>query len=187
MLNVFVADPRGCLVKAEAAPTDLPAGAVWIDLVSPSPNEERQVEALLGVGVPTREEMQEIEVSSRLYEENGALYMTATVVSKADTAAGGVRRQLHSGRRSSGHGALRRAAVVRAVRRPLPTLARAVRPGRRRAGRAARRPDRSRGGCPRADRPGGRRHLARGVRASGHAAEDRRFPGDCAPSAAAAI
>ena len=86
MLNVFVADPRGCLAKVEAPPDrPLPAEAVWIDLVSPTADEERQVEALLGVGVPTREEMQEIELSSRLYQENGALYMTATVVSKADT------------------------------------------------------------------------------------------------------
>jgi magnesium transporter len=86
MLNVFVADPRGCLMKVEAPPDRaLPTETIWIDLVSPSPDEERQVEALLGVEVPTREEMQEIEVSSRLYQENGALYMTATVVSKADT------------------------------------------------------------------------------------------------------
>jgi magnesium transporter len=84
MLNVFVADPRGCLVKVEVAPDGpLPAGAVWIDLVSPTADEEHQVEALVGVGVPTREEMQEIEVSSRLYEENGALYMTATVLCKS--------------------------------------------------------------------------------------------------------
>ena len=38
MLNVFVADPRGCLVKAEAAPDGpLPAAAVWIDLLEPTP------------------------------------------------------------------------------------------------------------------------------------------------------
>ncbi|MGH6898426.1 MAG: magnesium/cobalt transporter CorA [Geminicoccaceae bacterium] len=86
MLNVFVADRRGCLSKVEAA-SDAPlcAEAVWLDLVAPTPEEEHQVEALLGVGVPTREEMQEIEVSSRLYEENGALYMTATVVARADS------------------------------------------------------------------------------------------------------
>jgi magnesium transporter len=86
MLNVFVADGRGCLVKAEV-PRDAPAPgeAVWLDLVAPTPEEEHQVERLLGVAVPTREEMQEIEVSSRLYEENAALYMTATVVSQAQS------------------------------------------------------------------------------------------------------
>ena len=86
MLNVFVTDRRGCLVKVDVAPgAPLPAEAVWIDLVSPTPDDERRVEALLGVEVPTREEMQEIEVSSRLYQEDGALYMTAPVVARADT------------------------------------------------------------------------------------------------------
>ena len=44
------------------------------------------VESLLGIAVPTREEMQEIEVSSRLYVENGARYMTATLMCHSDTA-----------------------------------------------------------------------------------------------------
>ncbi|MDX1606979.1 MAG: magnesium transporter CorA family protein, partial [Candidatus Competibacterales bacterium] len=34
---------------------------------------------------PTREEMEEIEVSSRLYQEDGALFMTAMILSRADT------------------------------------------------------------------------------------------------------
>ena len=86
MLSVFVADGRGCLMKAQVAPdAALPPEAVWLDLVAPTVAEERLVESLLGVEVPTREEMQEIEVSSRLYQESGALYMTATVISKADT------------------------------------------------------------------------------------------------------
>ena len=59
--------------------------ALWIDLLSPSREEERVVEQALGGEIPTREEMQEIEASSRLYEENGVLYMTATVLINADT------------------------------------------------------------------------------------------------------
>jgi magnesium transporter len=39
----------------------------------------------LGIDVPTREEMREIEASNRLFEENGTLYMTATIVTKLDT------------------------------------------------------------------------------------------------------
>ncbi len=35
--------------------------------------------------MPTREDMQEIEISSRLYIENGARYMTATLMCAADT------------------------------------------------------------------------------------------------------
>ena len=60
--------------------------AVWLDMVTPSVQEDRTVEQLIGIAVPTREEMQEIEVSSRLYVENGARYMTATLMCQSDTA-----------------------------------------------------------------------------------------------------
>jgi magnesium transporter len=55
--------------------------AVWIDLLNPTPQEESKVEKALKLDVPTREEQQEIEASSRLYQENGAQFMTATLVS----------------------------------------------------------------------------------------------------------
>ncbi|GJD94951.1 magnesium transporter CorA family protein [Methylobacterium iners] len=54
--------------------------ALWIDLVDPTTEEEKGVERLLGLQVPTRQEMAEIEDSARLYEENGALVMTAVVI-----------------------------------------------------------------------------------------------------------
>jgi magnesium transporter len=54
--------------------------AIWIDLSCPSDAEEDAVEAALGIGIPTREDMQEIEVSSRIYREAGALFLTAQVV-----------------------------------------------------------------------------------------------------------
>lgn len=60
-------------------------GAVWIDLLEPTAEEEQALESALGVDIPTREEMQAIELSSRLYEENGLLFMTATVMSHSET------------------------------------------------------------------------------------------------------
>ncbi len=57
---------------------------VWIDLLSPTREEEAEIESLIGVAVPTREEMEEIEISSRLYVEDGAYFMTATLPSQAD-------------------------------------------------------------------------------------------------------
>src|SRR6201988_4461738 len=63
----------------------LPETAVWIDLVKPTPEEDHAVERLAGIAVPTREDMQEIEISSRLYIENSARYMTATLMCGADT------------------------------------------------------------------------------------------------------
>ena len=85
MLSVFVPQPQG-LVRVPWEPgAPLPQEAIWFDLLEPSPEEERAVEQVLGIDVPTREEMREIESSNRLYEENGGVYMTATIVTKLDT------------------------------------------------------------------------------------------------------
>jgi magnesium transporter len=86
MLSVYV--PRGTSLERIVVEPGQPApeAAVWIDLVSPTVQEDKLVEALLGIAVPTREEMQEIEVSSRLYVENGGRYMTATLMCRSDTA-----------------------------------------------------------------------------------------------------
>src|SRR6478736_8500371 len=65
---------------------DVPlADTVWIDLLEPTPEEERTVEAECGIDVPTREEMREIETSNRLYEEDGGVYLTFTIVTKLDS------------------------------------------------------------------------------------------------------
>jgi magnesium transporter len=58
---------------------------VWFDLVSPTPEEEEGLEALLGVNLPTREEMLEIEATSRLYAEDGGLFMTALLPANTDS------------------------------------------------------------------------------------------------------
>jgi magnesium transporter len=87
MLWVYV--PRGsCLERIPVASEgDVPDSAVWFDLVNPNLEEDKTVERRVGIAVPTREEMQEIEVTSRLYVENGARYMTATLMCQSDTAA----------------------------------------------------------------------------------------------------
>jgi magnesium transporter len=90
MLSVSV--PRGATL--ERTPFDAVArfdaggfddSAVWIDLYSPTAAEARLVERALKISLPTREEMQEIEVTSRLYVEDGARYMTATLMCNQDT------------------------------------------------------------------------------------------------------
>lgn len=64
----------------------IPDAAMWFDLLDPTADERLRVEAALGVQLPSREEMQEIEPSSRLYTEGNATYMTATIIALADTA-----------------------------------------------------------------------------------------------------
>ena len=58
----------------------IPEDAAWIDLEEPTHEEEQLVERCINVDVPTQDEMSEIEPSSRLYERNGALYMTISAL-----------------------------------------------------------------------------------------------------------
>jgi magnesium transporter len=85
MLNAYV--PNGSHLERQLVPPDgeVPQSAIWLDLVNPAPGEDRLVEKRLGIAVPTREEMQEIEVSSRLYVEHHARFMTATLMCNSDT------------------------------------------------------------------------------------------------------
>lgn len=59
-------------------------GALWLDLENPDAAELELASASLGVPLPPREEMQEIELSSRLYHEHGADYVTVMVPASAD-------------------------------------------------------------------------------------------------------
>jgi magnesium transporter len=85
MLSVNV--PRGTVLERTTSANggEVADGAVWLDLYSPTLAEDRLVERTLGIAVPTREEMKEIEVTSRLYVENGARYMTATLMCHSDS------------------------------------------------------------------------------------------------------
>jgi magnesium transporter len=70
------------LIESHAA---IPAGAVWLDLLEPTAEEEAAVEAYLGIDVPTREEMKDIEPSNILYVEDGASFMSARILSQSDS------------------------------------------------------------------------------------------------------
>ncbi|MDQ2694624.1 MAG: magnesium/cobalt transporter CorA [Pseudomonadota bacterium] len=85
MLTVYAAAQGGLRTLDLATGQPLPAEVVWIDLLNPTPQEDQAAEQALGIAIPTREEMQEIEISSRLYKENGGVYMTATVLAGTDT------------------------------------------------------------------------------------------------------
>ena len=76
---------NGCLTElASPAQPAVPKGAVWLDLVEPTAEEEKNVEKALGIDIPTREELAEIEASSRLYQEDGAAFMTANLIRRGD-------------------------------------------------------------------------------------------------------
>jgi magnesium transporter len=65
----------------------LPADVIWIDLVEPTREEELVIEQQLKLELPTREDMNEIEASSRLYREGNATYLTVEVITGATAEA----------------------------------------------------------------------------------------------------
>lgn len=73
-------------METTASCAQLASPAVWIDVYQPTVEEEQTLENVLGVQIPTREEMQEIELSSRLYKEKDVLFMTGTVLTGANTS-----------------------------------------------------------------------------------------------------
>ncbi len=83
---------RACRNRGDAeiilpgnAPQSLDPDILWLDLVNPDREEELLVEGLLGIPLPTRDELKDIEPSSRLYVEEGGVYMTASLVWKVET------------------------------------------------------------------------------------------------------
>lgn len=81
MLFAYARDDRKLL--------QLPLGddlktALWIDLYRPQPQQTASVRAL-GVEIPTLADMEEIEVSNRLYREDSADYLTVVLPGLSET------------------------------------------------------------------------------------------------------
>jgi magnesium transporter len=84
-MQAFSVIDRQIVRLSEEEALTLPASTVWIDLLNPTREQEKTVEAFLGMPIPSHEEMSEIEVSNRLYTENGTHFMTATMVTKVSS------------------------------------------------------------------------------------------------------
>ncbi len=56
----------------------------WIDLNDPTPAEVDAAERICRFSVPSREDLSEIETSSRLSEDNGILHLSMPIVARAD-------------------------------------------------------------------------------------------------------
>ncbi len=82
-MHVVYESKNGSLVPHKNA-GQIGEGAVWIDLLNPTAEEEALVERALGHDIPTREELHEIEESSRLYQTDDTYVMTITVLYQAD-------------------------------------------------------------------------------------------------------
>ncbi|MHA6346169.1 magnesium transporter CorA family protein [Roseivivax sp. CAU 1761] len=76
MIRIYQGRDGTCRIRdGEAALAHL-ADAAWIDLADPDAGEIRAIESALEVTIPTRDQMAEIEISSRLYHSGSAAVMT---------------------------------------------------------------------------------------------------------------
>ncbi|MDB5506307.1 MAG: magnesium transporter [Devosia sp.] len=83
MLNAY-RNTDGRLATSPISADGAIEGHVWLDLLNPTVDEDKAVEHLLGITIPTQAEMEEIELSARLYHEDGAEFMTMTGLIRLD-------------------------------------------------------------------------------------------------------
>ena len=75
MLTFYGAATKGA-ISVDRASSELPANVDWIDAFDPSPDEMAYLTAALGTRIPTRDDLVEIESSSRLSTSDGLLVMS---------------------------------------------------------------------------------------------------------------
>jgi magnesium transporter len=76
MLNAY---PRALTEGVSLSSRDL-ADQTWVDLVYPTEAESSAFERASGLSVPSKDDLGEIEATSRLKNKNDALYMTAPLI-----------------------------------------------------------------------------------------------------------
>ena len=80
MLIAYRLTEKGLEEAGAPSGGELPPATSWIDLYQPSIADDRIAERFLGAEIPSQEETEEIEFSSRFYAEDGAVFMTASVL-----------------------------------------------------------------------------------------------------------
>ncbi|PSH70600.1 magnesium transporter CorA [Phyllobacterium brassicacearum] len=90
MILVYTLENDYLMASGALPGAELPANAVWVDLVNPTREEDLQTENWTKATIPTHEDMVEIEESSRFYAENGAQYLTASILHSTDQKHQGI-------------------------------------------------------------------------------------------------
>lgn len=80
-MPIFIHNLDGTAIEdPDLAAEGLPKSTLWVDVLDPQGDERARIEEALGFALPSRQEMHEIEHSSRLYLRDGRLYMTASIL-----------------------------------------------------------------------------------------------------------
>lgn len=85
MMTAYRSNGQPVPLSPETALSALEADIVWLDLNQPTREEEDYAERLTRIDVPTRDDLRDIEPSSRLYADENAIYLTASILCRADS------------------------------------------------------------------------------------------------------
>ena len=87
MMIAYRSNGEAVTLSAATPVAALTPDVVWLDLHPPTREEEDYAEQLTRIDVPTRDDLRDIEPSSRLYADDSGIYLTASVLCRADSTA----------------------------------------------------------------------------------------------------
>lgn len=85
MITAYIRDGEGLGARTLSPGDPFPVGTIWLDLLRPDDAERLVVSAVLGADLPSLEDMNEIETSSRLYVEGEAAFLTTPIIVRSET------------------------------------------------------------------------------------------------------
>jgi magnesium transporter len=83
MITLYMHEPDGITAFEWDGTTPFPQGVVWIDCEAPTPAEKETLQNVLGLEIPTHEDVVKNEMLSRMYRAEMAAYMTVAVIHKS--------------------------------------------------------------------------------------------------------
>ena len=84
MINAYAHRDGGLAARPVDPADEVPGDAIWYDALEPTSEETGWLGAHLGIAMPSRADMEEIEASSRVYTAGGITFMTAVLPAGAD-------------------------------------------------------------------------------------------------------
>jgi magnesium transporter len=85
MITAYRSNGEAIVLSVENQLEQLSSDIVWLDLNQPTREEDHYAERLAGIQVPTRQDLRDIEPSSRLYTHGKAHYLTGSLLCHADS------------------------------------------------------------------------------------------------------
>ncbi len=84
MITVYRKTKNAIIVEVLPSGEPIPPDAMWIDIFTPSHEEELAVEKQLNIQIPSREEVWKNQALNRMYQEDDVAYMTASLITKGE-------------------------------------------------------------------------------------------------------